>query len=318
MVKLKGYTFRTEDSGLFLSAVATVPNVAPSLNTTVPFALPFRIGIPGDRTEQQMATVITRPLSLDGAETISLEIFGKVSVDLRTRGGGNSSSLLSDFFQRYLQGEGNPIVVHGLESLPSFAHGAEAPPSWLLSLLPQLSVPLVFPGPSPPPKVIHSVNIEKMHLSESGGKMLASGTVIAEIDLPPGMEHVTLDVRGVRPDVLVYDGPAGEDPSDEEYPPRAFGRIHPEEWLEAESRLSDNPFFPYRLVVTAPLENVPLDVLPGRDRVLSGFVSKIVFKGGALAGIKGKASVQADIVGIGGTVRLDNLPVLGSTWVGRH
>jgi hypothetical protein len=161
-----------------------------------------------------------------------------------------------------------------------------------------------------------------MRIAERAGKMRASGTVIAEVDLPVGMQTVSVDIVEISPDVLIYDGAVDEDekyPDDPEDPPaRAFGHIHPEEWLDSTTELSTDPEHPYRLIVRAPLQDVPLDVLPGRDKVLSDFVGKVVFKGGAEAGIKGKGSVRVELEGIDGRVRLDNLPVQGTFWVGRQ
>lgn len=207
---------------------------------------------------------------------------------------------VSAFLQNYLHGLDNPIVVDGMSRLAGT-------PSWILDLLSTISVPLLFPGPRPPPQVIHSVTIERMRISESAGKMRASGLVIAQIDLPAGMK-VKVDVQGVLPDVIIYDGPVSEG--------RAFGHIRPDSFLNSTTAPSDDPFNPDRLVVRAPIEGVPVDILPGKDRILSDFVSKIVFKGGALAGINGNASVEAAIIGID-TVRLNDLPVRGETWVGR-
>lgn len=149
--------------------------------------------------------------------------------------------------------------------------------------------------------------------------MRASGTIIAEVELPEGMKTVDVDVVEVLPDVLVYDGEAGEEDADpDDPPPRAFGHIQPEEFLDAETSPSSDPEFPYRLIVRAPLYDIPVDVLPGRDKVLSDFVGKVVFRGGAQAGVKGTASVRVELKGIDGRVRLDNLPVKGEFWVGRQ
>jgi hypothetical protein len=162
-----------------------------------------------------------------------------------------------------------------------------------------------------------------MRISESGGKMLASGTVIAEIALPKGMESVDVSVNAVKPDITIFDGPPpdereDQDGEEDEYPPRAFGHIKPEEWLKATSERYQNPEHPDWIVVRAPMEDIPVEILKGRDSVMRGFVSKIVFKGGALAGIKGTADVQVQLRGVKGQVGLDGLPVKGEVWVGRQ
>ena len=318
LVNLREYSFRTIPStkSLSISAYATLPNFLPDFDATLPFGMPFAISLP---SHEQMAEVVTKPIVLgNSGESIELRIAGEVTANLSETTAGNSSSL-SKFLQNYLHGLDNPIFVHGLSSLPSFASQlANYPPDWLLSTLPSLSLPLTFPGPRPPPKIIQSVTIEHMRISEAGGKMRASGTVLAEIELPGAMEGVDVDVVAVMPDVLVFNGPAPLYDDDGDAPAGAFGRIHPDEFLISTTMKGEDPSHPYRLVVRAPLNKVPLDVLPGRDGVLSDFVSKVIFKGGAQAGIKGTASVRVEVIGVDGRVRLNDLPVRGEFWAGRQ
>ena len=264
-----------------------------------------------------MAEVLTSPVHIQPRPRIDIAMSGRVLANLSK--GDSHDSPLSQFLQNYMHGLDNPITVRGLSSLPRYSHSVQSPPSWLLAGLPSLSLSLVFPGPSPPPRIIQTVTIEHMRLTERAGKMRASGTVVAEIELPPGMQAVTVNVVEVLPDVLVYDGLAGdEEPDAKDPPPRAFGHILPEDFLDSTTEPSSDPDHPHRMVVRAPLQDVPLDVLPGRDAVLSDFVGKVVFKGGAQAGVKGTASVRVEIVGVEGRVRLDNLPVKGEFWVGRQ
>lgn len=264
-----------------------------------------------------MAEVLTSPIYVKPQPRIDLTMSGRVLANLSE--GASRDSPLSKFLQNYLHGLDNPITVQGSSRLPHYARVDQLPPSWLLDSLPSLVLPLMFPGPKPPPRIIQSVTIEHMRLAERAGKMRASGVVIAEIELPRGMRSVTVNVVEVLPDVLVYDGPAGDDEADpEDPPPRAFGHILPEEFLDSTTEPSSDPEHPHRMTVRAPLQDVPLDVLPGRDSVLSDFVKKVVFKGGAQAGVKGTASVRVEIPGVIGRVRLDNLPVKGEFWVGRQ
>lgn len=289
-----------------------------------------------------MADVVTSPLRLGGpGSNINIHINGVVVADFTSKshqehhhdGQNNSDSAISLFLQNYLNGRDNPIIIRGLSSVPSFSRPDLSPPHWLLSTLPSLSVPLAFPGPSPKPKIIQRVTIEHMRISESGGKMLASGTVIAEISLPKGMESVDVAINAVKPDILVFDGPPeeGDDDDDEvshsiddgdgdevDYPPHAFGRIKPEEWLKATSERYTNPEHPDWITVLAPMEDIPIEILKGREATMRGFVGKIVFKGGALAGIKGSADVQVQLRGVRGQVELGGLPVKGEVWVGRQ
>lgn len=294
-----------------------------------------------------MAEVITSPIHFDSwSSKIKVHISGIVVADLAQHissgsiseldsdSDSDSDSGLSHFLQNYLHGLDNPILIQGLSALPSFANSRLSPPEWILSTLPSLSVPLLFPGPKPKPKIIQSVTIEHMRLSETRGKMLASGVVIAEISLPKGMESVDVDINAVRPDIMVFDGPAPDDDDststhtprqtqddgdgDEDYPPRAFGRIQPDTYLLSTSERYVNPEHPDWITVRAPMEDIPVEILHGRDGVMRAFVSKVVFKGGALAGIKGEADVKVKVKGVGGEVKLGGLPVRGEVWIGRQ
>ncbi|OCF43749.1 hypothetical protein I317_02353 [Kwoniella heveanensis CBS 569] len=334
LVTLRHYEFDTFESpkALAIEAAATIPNFLPNLTTTVCFGLPFSIALPDLSTglspigDTKMAEVVTAPINIGGSrKEIELRMKGIVTADLSDQTqkttDSNGTSVLSHFLQNYLHGKDNPILVQGMASLPPFAPASTIqPPSWLLSTLPSLSLSLTFPGPKPPPNIIQSVTIDHMRLTESRGKMKASGTVIAQVELPQDMQNVDIEVVQVRPDVLVYDGPAPLDSDDDggDIPAKAFGHINPNEFLNSTTSPSGDPRFPHQLIVSAPLSNVDLDILPGRDGVLSEFVSKVVFKGGAQAGVKGIASVRVRTTGVDGTVRLDGLPVRGEFWVGKQ
>lgn len=276
-----------------------------------------------------MEEVITGPIQLVASRPIELSLAGMIMSDLgRTPSvieASNDSSPLSRFLQNYLHGLDNPIVAHGLPSIPTFAPASTPkPPSWLLDGLPTLSLPLTFPGPVPKPKIIQSVTIERMRIAESRGKIMASGLVIAAVELPRAMRSVHVDVRAVLPDVLIYDGLAEDDlmqlkdDDGDQYPAGAFGRIRPDEFLNSTTEKSDDPFHPYWLIVRAPLDDVPLEILPGRDALFRSFVGKVVFRGGALAGVKGIAGVKVELPGVDGQVKIDGLPVKGETWVGKR
>ncbi|ORX34943.1 hypothetical protein BD324DRAFT_633320 [Kockovaella imperatae] len=310
LVHLDSYHLQTiGTSALGINASATLPNpfAEYDLGLDIPFALPFLISLSDGSA---MARVTTSPLRLDSAKALHLSLEGEIIANLMHR---NTSSL-STFLQRFLHGQDNPIIVSGLK-VPA----ANPPPQWILEVLPDVAVSLTFPGPQPPPKVIKSVSIEHMRISERAGQFLASGTVVARVELPETMQKIQLDVKGVAPDVLVYNGPAGDEDADpDEPPPNAFGRINPEDFLNSTTAPSDDPLHPYAIIVTAPMTNVPLQVLEGRDGVFRNFASKVVFKGGAEAGIKGMASVKVDLKGVPGRATLEDLPVTGETWVGRQ
>jgi len=72
-------------------------------------------------------------------------------------------------------------------------------------------------------------------------------------------------------------------------------------------------------IVSAAFSNVPLRLLPGRERKFRAFVSKVIFgSGGAVAGLLGTVDVQADVHGLGGEeIELDKLPFRGSVRVSK-
>lgn len=88
-------------------------------------------------------------------------------------------------------------------------------------------------------------------------------------------------------------------------PPRAFARVRPDAWLPIMSA----PTAPRRdwdeqgsktLRITAWFSDVPLEVLPGREREFRSFVSKVIFgpEEGAVAGVQGVAAVGVRVDGL--------------------
>ena len=186
-----------------------------------------------------------------------------------------------------------------------------------------------------------------------GSPFLASGTVLARVVLPKGV-NIGLDVSRVLPDILVFDGEVPDSdpgaipdptPLPDPLPARAFGHIRPDEWLPAScepdvSEEREGTVF----AVSAKIVDVPLEVLPGRQKQFSDFVSKVyscllfylvcvrltcfsqvVFSSdGAVAGIQGTAAVSVQVHGLpysgpekDGEMELSGLPVKGSVRVGK-
>ncbi|THG99694.1 hypothetical protein EW026_g2695 [Hermanssonia centrifuga] len=122
--------------------------------------------------------------------------------------------------------------------------------------------------------------------------MLASGTIFARVVLPEGIQ-VGLNVTRVLPDVLVFDGevPDHDDPGVSRYgepgappapplpdplPERAFAHIRPDDWLPSTSfTVESGPDEGTTVEVLAKIVDVPLEVLPGRDREFRNFVGKV-------------------------------------------
>lgn len=125
-----------------------------------------------------------------------------------------------------------------------------------------------------------------------------------------------LDVQGVLPEVLIFNGPVPEDDDDgvwaqergdrplpDPLPARVFGRLLPDDHLPSTSEM--HPTIPRVLIVTSPFHDAPMEILDNAE--LRSFVGKvrsiwtysfavhdltffpspcaqIIFKGGALAG----------------------------------
>lgn len=345
LVRLESYDVDTAHqnstsggSRLQITAIASAPNPVPSMRFDLPYNFGFGIFLPvpkddgsGSETlaagrRAKMADVVTDPISLHGQQRIHVHIRGFVQTDqVASSGeeGPDTNPALSLFLRNYLHGLDNPVVVHGLPYLPwngtVLDRRLPAPPSWMSNIVQDLELDVSFPGPRPAPKLIKSITVRDMRISESRGGMRASGLVVAEIELPEHLRGVEVDVTGVLPDVLVFDGVPTEggdvDPDELPYPLKAFGRIHPDEYLPATSQPS--PELPGILLVEAPIHDVPVQVLPGRDKVMSDFVSKIIFKGGALAGIKGRAAVSVMVPGMASEVHVTKISVNGEFTVGK-
>lgn len=345
LVRLESYSISTahenatsSGSRLQIMARASAPNPVPAMRFELPYTFGFGIFLPVPAEEDgesqnalsakraKMAEVVTDPIILHGQQRIDVLIQGYVQSDQIIDSGKSepkSDTALSLFLRNYLHGLDNPVVVQGLPYLPwngtVLDHGLPPAPTWILDIVRSLELEVAFPGPQPPPKLIKSVTIEGMRISESRGQMRASGLVVAQIQLPAQFRDIEVDVTGVLPDVLVFDGyPPNDgdvDPDELPYPVRAFGRIHPDEYLPASSRPS--PEGDGSLIVEAPIHDVPVQVLPGRDKVMSDFVSKIIFKGGALAGIKGRAGVSVVVPGMSSELQVTKIPVSGEFQVGK-
>ena len=246
------------------------------MRTTVP-SLPFLISIPHHQNDTfatvPVVRVETDPVTLTHPNT-TIHVHGHV-VALTS----DSFPLLSGFVTSYLNEESPRITL----STP---------------LLPDLTVDTVFPAPVPRPQVIRNITIKDMKVRPlASGTMLASGTVFAKIVLPRGMDMI-LQVDAVYPQLLVYDGPVpdgettetedllegeGDDddlpdrmPLPDPLPANAFAHIRPGEWLASISvPLGQQDGEGSAFSVSAKIVDIPLEVLPGRQREFSNFVGKV-------------------------------------------
>ncbi|TFY59234.1 hypothetical protein EVJ58_g5905 [Rhodofomes roseus] len=329
-VKLDSFLIKSSNDTLTISANATLMNPLESfINATVP-SLPFIVYLPPNGTSPPvpLAHVQSPPFAFSYGN-ISLALAGVVLPLPR-----NASGLLSEFLGAYVSAHDADILLE-------------------TTLLPDVRVATKFPAPHPPPQILRDVKIKDMKVKPVGQGMVASGIVHARVVLPPGIE-VGVDVVRVFPDLLVYDGEVPEstaherlepefkvfnfplDDSDRDVPPqpplpdplpeRAFAHIRPDDWLPALSVQGEQgPGEGTVVNVTASIVEVPLEVLPGREREFSNFVSKVVFgTQGALAGLQGEAAVAVHVDGLpfengrDGEMQLTGLPFKGNVRIGKR
>jgi hypothetical protein len=132
-----------------------------------------------------------------------------------------------------------------------------------------------------------------MKVRPSGTAFLASGIVQANIVLPKGIT-VGMTVYKVLPEVIIFDGEVppsviiGKNLDDKDdlpprmplpvpLPERAFGHIRPRDWLPSVSepiQLEEEEGSAY--TISARVVDVPLEVLPGREKEFSNFIRKVI------------------------------------------
>lgn len=331
LVSLKSFSLYSSTSQLNLVAEASVVDPVPSDLTFTSPPLEFTASLPTSSAPIDIARVTAAPFSLTHPN-ITLQLEGSV-LPIKS----SSLPTLSSFLMRYLSGKSNPILISS-------------------TFLPGLIAQADFPGPNPRPQILQNVTIRDMKLKPTGpgGQFLASGIVFARIVLPKGM-NLELNVSKVLPDVLIFDGevPSNasalkppKNPLPDPLPERAFGHIRPDDWLNATSTRDeggeeDGSVF----AVSAKVVDVPLEVLPGRQKEFSNFVSKVgpfssrftiqtvdenpqvIFSSdGALAGIQGTAAVRVAVEGLplgdgkpgsGNHLTLAGLPFQGSVRINK-
>ncbi|KAG6901227.1 hypothetical protein C0995_015044 [Termitomyces sp. Mi166 len=307
LITLTTFHIASTSNNLDIRAFATVINpVSSNFNSTMP-SIPFIVSLPANSScpSIPIASVSTAPFTLTHPN-ITLDISGTV-LPLSN----DSTPVLSSFLSRYLSRESNTILI----STPLIAN---------------LTVQTIFPPPDPPPRILRNVTIRDMKV-RPGTPFLASGTIFARIVLPTGVD-VDLAVSRVLPDVLVFDGEVPDTVGPQPVPPPlpdplpegAFGHIRPKNWLKAISvpTTSDGEDG-MSYAVTAKIVDVPIEVLPGRQKEFSNFVSKLVFgSDGAIAGILGSTAVAARVRGLplsghDGEMELSHLPFKGSVRLGK-
>ncbi|KNZ71684.1 hypothetical protein J132_07596 [Termitomyces sp. J132] len=330
LITLTAFHIASTSNHLDIRAFATAINPVPSNFILTTPSIPFIVSLPytnASRHPIPIASVSTAPFTLTHPN-ITLDLSGMV-LPLSNESG----PVLSSFLSRYLSGQSNTILI----STPLIAN---------------LTVQTVFPPPNPPPRILRNVTIKDMKV-KPGTTLLASGTIFARIVLPKGVD-VDLMVSRVLPDVLVFDGDVPDTVGPQPVPPPlpdplpegAFGHILPNDWLKAISvrDTSDEGEDGVLYVVTAKIVDVPIEVLPGRQKEFSNFVSKVrayfrkcpihalinqcnskvVFgSDGAVAGILGSTAVAARVRGLplsghDGEMEMSHLPFKGSVRLGKR
>ncbi|KAF9238973.1 hypothetical protein BU15DRAFT_88192 [Melanogaster broomeanus] len=302
IVSVQSFSISSTPQEVRLNAIASVIDPAPpNFEMSVP-ALPFIVSIPSTRdTHISVASVHTQQFSLTHPNA-TLLISGNV-LPLPS----DAPEALSEFASRYLSSQLNLVSI-------------------ICPLFPSLVVDMEFPSPDPPPDLLRNVTIRDMQVkpSSSGGEFLASGEIFAHLR--------------VLPDVLVFDGevPAflplpvaqGNIPSHipNPLPPRAFGHIRPDDWLDGKSVYNGTDGEGSTFLVSASIVDVPIEVLPGRQKQFSNFLSKVIFSSeGALAGLQGTTDVGVNIVGLpfhdetgeDAEFQLNGLPLQGDVRIGK-
>ncbi|KAF8128752.1 hypothetical protein EV363DRAFT_1400524 [Boletus edulis] len=313
LVSVESFDISSTNNEIQLSARASVIDPAPpGFELTVP-TLPFIVSLPigNQDTYIPIAAAETEPFLLTHPN-VTLFISGR-ALSLPS----TAIEAVSSFASRYLSLQPNPISI----SSPLF---------------PSLIINTEFPSPARKPKILRDVTIRHMKVKPYGTEFLASGEVFALIVLPRGM-NFKMDVKQIMPDILVYDGdidllpplgPLGNVPSrlPQPVPPHAFGHILPDDWLNATSVYNGTDEEGSIFSVSADIVDVPIQVIPGREKEFSNFVSKILFgSNGATAGLQGTVDVGVDIVGLpfhdgnGKDVgfQLKGLPLQGKVLIGK-
>jgi len=380
---LKEAASGAENSTVLLAAVATEPLTITG-ETIIPLSILGRVVPPP--TGKSMGSEGNDDLTEDTkgwGSVVSQLIFGtgpgaiETSAEIEYTSEKQSIHLkqdtpqqvaLSGFLSRFLRGEPNTVYVRGgspfsVQSnetqIPSLPGDGSVLPQWLDSSLRLLDLPISFPG-SKVTELIRNVTIQDLKITPhpfEKEKLLCSGTVLGEMNLPGQLATIDVQITDLWPDIVVYNGkpPAlkngkgggkqpddgtgdgDDDDEDEEFnystfldapsddiPPlpapmtkNAFGRVRPHDFAPAETILDPNDPEGKKKLLRSELKNVPFTVLPGKGPEFRSFTWKIVTGEGALAGIQGASRAKIWNSGLG-KLELKNLPVKGAFTVGKR
>lgn len=200
-------------------------------------------------------------------------------------------------------------VIHGILSLPAEMQSL----SEMLNITEIYPEVLVFDGGLPPPDGDVGEDNYIDILSEPSGR---SHVTVPESQFNPQFSPDELDWANLRGTDL-FDG---DEPPSIPYPPNAFAKLVPPDYVPSQLNIEASPTDPTTnvTVLTAVLKDVPLTVLPGQGDVFRRYAAKWLFNRGPeglKTSVRGHSDARALIHGFG-ALNLTGLPVEGTFYVG--
>jgi hypothetical protein len=360
LVHLSRFSLSSGPDSLVIDAAATIANPAPSTITFTSPPLPFVVWLqpPPNATNQSLvplASVTADPFTLTHPN-ITLSLRGHV-LPIPSSATPALSSVISD----YLSGIDHPISITSPFELFSgyTAHTMFPAPHPRPQVLRNVTIEGMKIHTSGTTIVANGIVHGRIALPEGMDVTLFINRILPDaliFDGPldtaslPAHPHATTRTTTIPTKHKDKHGHGGGDDNDDvppapplpsPLPPRAFARVRPDTWLPAIStptkpRREWNERGSTTLLVSAWFADVPLEVLPGRDREFRSFVTKVIFgpSEGAVAGVQGVAAVTVQVDGLpigqpedgegdgevgkgGGGMVLMGLPFQGSVRVGR-
>ncbi|KAI9507094.1 hypothetical protein F5148DRAFT_1015432 [Russula earlei] len=347
-VHLTNFSLSSRAHDLIIDAAATMVNPAPSIITFTSPPLPFVIWIPPplatiDHSLVPLASVTAEPFNLTHPN-ITLSLRGKV-LPIPLSATPALSSLLSD----YLSGIDHPIsITSSLELFSNYTSHTKFPaPVPRPELLRNVTIEDMRIHASGTTILASGIVHARIAFPEGVDVTLFVNRILPDAlvfdgplptaSLPVSPSSAGTTTKRSTKDMARINGNRDDgdddDDDDDDIPPapplpsplpsHAFARVRPDAWLSALSartapRRDWNERGNTTLSLSAWFVDVPLEVLPGREREFRSFVTKVIFSPGegAVAGVQGVAAVGVRVAGRGGMV-LTGLPFRGSVRVGK-
>ncbi|SJX60961.1 uncharacterized protein SRS1_12184 [Sporisorium reilianum f. sp. reilianum] len=200
------------DASVLMAAVATEPFQLTGQKVVEVELLGRVVPPPQDDGDMQVS-------QLKGGEYVEADqAASQKGVAISSKSGGDSPQqvALSNFLSRFLRGENNTVYVRGGSPLRDASAKAidELPgdgsdlPDWMDSALRLVDLPISFPG-AKVTELIKNVTINDLKITPhpfEKDKLLCSGTVMGEINMPGQLSSIDVKITHMWPDILVYDG----------------------------------------------------------------------------------------------------------------